>query len=284
MDDHSWLPPLAPLSKPLADHLAGIESLPDEGRGRVTITNGIDLGELLAAHTGARRALATRVQAAREAVYAAMLPTMGTGPITPICGRGPLTTRAFLDLLQQTVHEVFADLPPDERPSPTRSTIHRWRNTENGSGLLRYRDQDDIDPQSAAAILIARRVVRVLHNWLPSGRNQFAPYDLTWWGWCFAHPDAPPMPWPIACLHNLPPYSLVVTPWCGAAWLEGWHLVRDGALRWAGNPAVADLDRWYAGGDTECADGLADAYAARAEHSRGDEHAPRAQSALTPRV
>lgn len=248
MDDHSWLPPLAPLSKPLADYLAGIASLPDEGRGRVTITNGIDLGEWITAHAHARKALSTRVEIARAAVYDTMRPIMGTGSITPVYGRGPLTTRVFLDLLQYTVHEVFADLSPHDRPSPTRSTIHRWRNTENGSGLLRYRDQDDIDPQSAAAILIARRVVCVLHNWLPSGRNQFSPEDLTWWCWCYEHPDACPIPCPMTHLADVPPYSFVVTPWRGAGWLEGWQVIPRGAFRWAGQPSITDQERWYANG------------------------------------
>jgi hypothetical protein len=245
MTDYSWLPPLAPLSKPLADHLAGTESLPDAGRGRVTINNGIDLGELIEAHGRARHALAPRVQAARDAVYELMRPVLGSGPITPVHGSGPLTTRAFLDLLQQTVNDVFAHLPADERPSPTRSTLHRWRNSEHGSGLLRYRDQDDIDPQSAAAILVARCIARTAQGWLPSSRNQFTAEDVSWWCWCYERPDAAPIARPISSLHDIAPSSLVFTPWRGAAWMEGWQAVPGGAFRWAGMPSVAELDRWY---------------------------------------
>lgn len=248
MEDNSWLPPLAPLSKPLADYLAGIDSLPDSGRGRVTVTNGMDLGELIAAHARARAGLIARATAAREAVYQAMARVIGNGPISPVLGSGPLTTRVFLELLQQAVNEIFAHLPPADRPAPTRSTIHRWRNTGNGSGLLRYRDQDDIDPQSAAAILIARRLAQAPHNWLPSGRNHFTAEDLVWWCWCYERPEAQPIACPLSLLHELPTSTLVVTTWEGAAWIDGWQLIPGGAFRWAGTPAVADLERWYADG------------------------------------
>jgi hypothetical protein len=189
-----------------------------------------------------------RVEIAREAIYALMRSIIGNGPISPVPGSGPLTTRVFLDLLQQNVNGLFSSLPADERPSPTRSTIHRWRNSETGSGLLRYREQDDIDPQSAAAILITRRVAKTLHNWLPSGRNQFTAEDLAWWCWCYERPDAQPIACSSARLAELPSYSLVFTPWRGAAWIDGWQVVPGGAFRWAGMPSAADLDIWYAYG------------------------------------
>jgi hypothetical protein len=256
ISDATWLPPLAPLNQPLADHLAGIESLPEGGRGRVTITNGVDLGELLEAHTRARYALAARVPAVRDTVYETMRQVIGSVPIGAGHGRGPLTTRAFLELLQQAVDEVCADLPPAERPTPTRSTIHRWRNSEGGSGLLRYRDQDDIDPQSAAAILLTRRLARTPHNWLPSGRHHFTAEDLSWWAWCYEHPGAAPVACSVAHLGDMPPCSLVFTPWKGAAWLDGWQGVPGGAFRWAGTPSVADLDIWYASGSLNAPEAL----------------------------
>ena len=137
---------------------------------------------------------------------------------------------------------------PDQRRLPA-STLSFWARR----GMLRKADHGHPEPESAAALLIARMIDEGERNFLPDFMEQDeAPY------WCFAQADplSEPFPHPVSLLAELAPATLVWTPWAGAAWSPPWILVGEdmGAIRWSGTVkeqgqtcwdiTLNDLERW----------------------------------------
>jgi hypothetical protein len=103
---------------------------------------------------------------------------------------------------------------------PSRWTYTLWQRR----GLLRYRG-DHPDPQSAAALLVARLLLpQMKASWLPS---EMAPDEPLWWCWRQDTPDSPILPCPFPIPADVPEAARLWTPWRGVEWLQ-----QDGRIVW----------------------------------------------------
>ncbi len=144
--------------------------------------------------------------------------------------------------VRQTVYQEIDDLVPANQftihrfrallqavspagSEPTDQTFALWR----ARGVLRMHRRGIPDPQSAAAILIARRVTppERRRGWLPA---EILPTEPAWWCWRQDGPGASMTPCPIPLPRDSPPSALLWTEWRGAAWLPGWHAADEVAL------------------------------------------------------
>jgi len=115
---------------------------------------------------------------------------------------------------------------PSRRPIPLQ-TISAWHKR----GLLRYRQWGNPDFDNAAALLITRLLHPQARGWLPS---EMAADEPSWWCWRQDAPDTPVAACPVPLPDDLPPSSLLWTPWSGAAWDRSWVGIGEwGAIRWA---------------------------------------------------
>lgn len=123
--------------------------------------------------------------------------------------------------------ETLSIYSPGLRRVPT-SNISHWA----GRGLLRIPTHGRPEANSAAALLIARMLDPGERNFLP---EEVAEEEPHWW--CFAQSlDRSVFTCPIPLPHDLPASTLLWTPWAGAAWDPYWLKVGEdlGAIRFAG--------------------------------------------------
>jgi len=170
------------------------------------------------------------------------------------------TTRWFLRTLAWHM--------PGKQHVPER-TLYAWHRR----GLFRFTERGLPDPETAAALFIARLVDTLIdeahpriRNWLPSS---ISTRDAAWWCFTQEEPEAEVVPWPVDRLEMLPPATLCWTPWAGASWypfitqpggVSSWIPITDtidivGAIRFAGQKSIRgrliwqvgekDLRRWY---------------------------------------
>jgi hypothetical protein len=127
------------------------------------------------------------------------------------------------------LQRLLAANSPSKRSIPLQ-TISSWHKR----GLLRYRQWGNPDFDNAAALLIMRLLLSKTRGWLPS---EMAADEPCWWCWRQDAPDAPVVACPVPLPDDLPPSSLLWTPWSGAAWNRSWVGIGEyGALRWASLP------------------------------------------------
>jgi len=147
----------------------------------------------------------------------------------PFVANDHLTTSWLLKAL--TTHT------PGKTPVQS-STLNLWHER----GLFSYTERGYPEPDSAAAMLIARMVDRRERNWLPTIMTQREP---RWWCWRQDRPDAPVVACPIPLPDDLPPSALLWTPWLGACWHIPWlQIGLLGAARFAGTQGPMSGEEW----------------------------------------
>jgi hypothetical protein len=225
------IPRLAPLPIPIARHLVGRQR--KERRPPETVA--LTLEEQLAQATRHFDAfwldLEQAVREKRVLTYTLLSPIVDTPGLS--------TDWVWSALKNYTDHPV------------TVPTISRWREQK----LLRYDGWNQPAADSVASLLIARLIDPRERGWLPHEMKEEEP---RWWCWRQDAPGAPAVPCPVPLPEDLPPATLLWTPWAGAAWDPGWlNVGTAGAIRWAGttiqhgkllwNITEDDLQRWDPG-------------------------------------
>jgi hypothetical protein len=139
--------------------------------------------------------------------------------LAPLAEPDRLTTGRFLELLRELS-------PSSARPNT--ALLSNWR----GRGILRMRRHGYLDPQRAAAVLLARRLLPgATRNWLP---DEIPPSEPDWWCWRQDGPVSPITTCPVPLPRDLPTSVLLWVPWAGAAWLPDWTPIATGALYYGG--------------------------------------------------
>ncbi|MDP9311655.1 MAG: hypothetical protein M3R24_12375 [Chloroflexota bacterium] len=135
--------------------------------------------------------------------------------IAPLVAAGRLTTQVFVDLLRSA---------SPSGSKPTEQLVSFWRSR----GVLHMDRRGYPDPQSVAAILLARRIAsRAQRGWLPA---EIPPSEPDWWCWRQDGPAASLQICPIPLPANLPPSAVIWTVWAGARWLPNWIEVDGGVV------------------------------------------------------
>lgn len=217
--DRHLLPPLAPVSAELAAHLAAQLTL---GEG-LFLASPVALFDVFQRYVTAWSTLVTRLPTLRTTIDIQI-----TAHLQP---KG-VPTQRFLNLLQTAAKT-------DSKVSV--QTLANWR----ARHLLRG-PRGHIDRDCATAILLARHILPdARRDWLPP---QVAPDAPWWYCWQYRSPTDPPQPCPIPLPPDLPPATVLYTPWSGAAALTDWQRLPNdhGAARWVGPLTVTDLARWDA--------------------------------------
>ena len=159
--------------------------------------------------------LEKKVREKRESIYAYLDPLVRSSQV------GSKT-----ELSTTWIRRVLTAYTPGKKNVPVQ-TLSLWRERN----LLRYREWGRPDPDSAAALLLARMVDERIRNWLPTTLED----EAYWWCWRQDTPESSPVPCPVPLPNDLPPTTLLWTPWRGAAWDPHWMKVGNnlGAIRWA---------------------------------------------------
>jgi len=123
--------------------------------------------------------------------------------------------------------ETLSIYSPGQKRVPS-SNISHWA----GRGVLRIPTHGRPEPDSVAALLIARMLDPGERNFLPEDVKEEEPH---WW--CYAQTlQGTTFPCPLPLPGDLPASTLLWTPWAGAAWNPYWLKVGEdlGAIRFAG--------------------------------------------------
>lgn len=199
------IPRLAPLPVPMAQHLAAHRTTGHRSPVALTLDDELDQATRNSHTTWLQ--LEQAVQEKRAQVYTLLSGVVDTAEFSTVWVR---------EALRRYNHPV------------TIPTISRWRE----HGLLRNLDWNRPAADSVGALLIARLIDSRERGWLPPEISSEEPF---WWCWRQDALDATPVPCPIPLPADLPPSSLLWTPWAGAAWDPAWLNVGTiGAIRWAG--------------------------------------------------
>jgi hypothetical protein len=109
--------------------------------------------------------------------------------------------------------------------------------------LLRTRSFGVPEPNSASALLMMRALSSQRRHWLPSLLDSDEPW---FWVWGQQPGETEPRMYPFPLPSHIPANTLLWTSWPGAAWLPGWHMVREyGALAWAKTVQVRGQTFWH---------------------------------------
>lgn len=221
-------PALAPLSPPVAVHLASylVRNTPlDAGRPRGSTRDIAQRAEQRLLET--LESLAPRVHQARQEVYQAMDGVVQSGTLIP----------------NWLLATLSRETPGDGILYPQRLVDMRRE------GVLHYSRRGQPDPQSVAGMLVARKIDPRRKGWLPFHLDP-SETMLEWACWQQVAPDQDPVPYVLTRSDEqeaqLPPeQSLLWTPWKGAAWL-GWQEADHGAITWSApeRVTVEMLMRW----------------------------------------
>ncbi len=210
---------VAPLSESMARHLLSHQSKQHKPPMVLAATLEQELEEAKQRYQTEWSALHDKVRIYRPKVYTLLSPL-----IQP--SGGQLSTDWILHALKEYTHR-----------SVTPQTLSRWRE----HGLLRYHQKDQPDADSTAALLISGMIDDRARGWLPPAQAEDEPL---WWCWRQDSPRASAIPCQFP-LPDLPPSTLLWTPWTGAAWNVTWLNVGTfGAIRWAGTMRVGEKLLW----------------------------------------
>ncbi len=135
--------------------------------------------------------------------------------LQPFVSCGQLSERAFLAVLQAG---------GSVNAPTTRQHIAGWRTRR----LLRMATPDTLEPQTAAALLLALRLIAPAQ--LDSLPTTLPLCESIWSCWRQDSPADDPAPCSMPLPADLPPTALVWTPWSGATWLTGWYACGRGAV------------------------------------------------------
>jgi hypothetical protein len=147
-----------------------------------------------------------------------------------VCNLGmdvPYNRKFSTELLRR----FLAPYTPSKREIPP-STYNTWLQR----GLIRHSAKGQPIPDSGAALAIARMLV--------GGTKVFpdslSPDEPPWWCYVQQSPSSPIRQMPITSLSQLPPSTILWTPWAGASWDPAWLLLSSacGAIRFAGARTV----------------------------------------------
>lgn len=212
------MPQLAPLPIPMVEHL--LKQQCRLLKKTVRTTSQVELE---------KRALALlekNVQEKRQVVYALIDPLVQTEQVS-----------RELSLSTTWIMHVLRAHTPENRPI-TSQTLSLWRERH----LLRYRERGHPDPDTTAALLLARMVDERMRNWLPT---TIAEDEPAWWCWRQDTPEMPPVSCPVPLPGHLSSSTLLWTPWTGATWDPHWLKISDlGAIRWFGAVGEKQHVRW----------------------------------------
>jgi hypothetical protein len=224
------IPQLAPLPVPVMLHLAAHQKRGPQKRFALTFSDELDR------ESRNFHAIWTRMEEAvrekRALAYTLLSEVIETD-----------------DYSTQWVQQTLADY----HRAVTPPTISRWRD----HGLLRYDEWNRPNADSVASLFIVSLIDSRERRRMPSTMPKSEPF---WWCWRQDSPHSPTVPCPIPLPDDLPPSSLLWTPWAGAAWHPSWlNVGQRGAIRWAGtrvqfgkplwNITEDDLRRWDPGVD-----------------------------------
>lgn len=234
----SGFPQLAPLATPLVYHLLAQQEVPLHTQ----LLRGIDLhrrGSQVSEQLSQSWLLfERRVREKRQHTYSLMAPYVRVDHTTLRSYIHPRWLRETLGTLMPPAHKNTA------RERITGQTLSIWRERN----LLRQHAWGQCDVQSAASVLIARQLDETRERgWLPSMIEHDEPL---WWCYSQAAPvdgqPSPILPCPVPLPPDLPPSTLLWTPWIGASWDPCWlQIGLFGAIRWAGaTPGPHGLIRW----------------------------------------
>ncbi|NJO82394.1 MAG: hypothetical protein HC828_05950 [Blastochloris sp.] len=190
------LPLVAPLSADMAAHLVAQQTLTD---GQF-VASPLAFFDLIQRYVATWTTLGTQIPSLRR--------TIDTTVTTHLQSKG-IPTRPFIDLVQ-------AASPSESKVSV--QTLAKWRHRHLLRGQYGHIDRD-----CATAILLARHILpEARRDWLPP---QIAPAAPWWWCWQYRRPTDPPQPCPIPLPPDLPPATVLHTPWSGAAALTDWQRI-----------------------------------------------------------
>jgi hypothetical protein len=209
----SYMPQLAPLPIPIAEHLLKQRRRLLKKTGRTIPQDELEKVAL--------SLLEKKVQEKRQAVYVLMDPLV----------------QAEISISTARIMQVLMAHTPENRLVSSQ-TLSLWRERN----LLRYRERGHPDPENTAALLLARMVDERIRNWLPTTIEEHEP---AWWCWRQDTPEMPLVPCPVPLPGNLSPSTLLWTPWIGATWDPHWLKIDDlGAIRWVGAVDEKQHVRW----------------------------------------
>jgi hypothetical protein len=241
-------PQLAPLTTPLVHHLLARQEIPLNSQ----LLRGIDprkrSSQVSQQLSQSWRLFERRVYEKRQHTYSLMAPAIQTDCTTSLSYVHPRWFRETLGLLTPSLRK------DKTKEHITGQTLSTWRERN----LLRHHAWGQCDVQSAAGLLIARQLDDTRERgWLPSMIEANEPH---WWCYSQAAPvngvPSPIVPCPVPLPADLPPATLLWTPWAGAGWDLCWlQIGLFGAIRWAGatlgpyghvqwDVSAADLKQW----------------------------------------
>jgi len=162
----------------------------------------------------------------------------------PLVRSGTLSRKWLLDELEKHI-------PGEGIAYPDR--LRDWHRDH----ILLYTDQERIEFQSTAALLLMRRLDRRKYrNWLPARLP--TPQSYLCWRRNIRHEASIPYEMPLLAVDPADPAVVVKPPppgeespyvlytnWKGACWDdEAWLLTDEGAIRWVGEPTDEHLASW----------------------------------------
>lgn len=229
------MPDAAPLTEPLAWHLATarMKELPRPA-GRPSREAGD-------ANTREERLILAALEKLIPEIFTEQRQVFSL--MDPLVRTKKLTRKWLLDQLSKYI-------PEDQIVYPDR--LREWHR----DNLLLYDEQDRLESQSTAALLVMRRLDHRRKGWLP--RGLIAPRSYFCWRQNASH--LVPFPYELSLVPVSPqtpslvkpspageesPY-LLWSPWKGASWddAEAWHVRDHGAIRWVGEPTLDQLAQW----------------------------------------
>jgi len=196
---------VAPLPQPVVDHLVAARL------SSYTALHAVQMYPSVVDH------LRGEVRVLRAHVFRAL---------APLVAANALTSQALLRLVQAV---------SPQKSHPEISLLTTWRQR----GLLRMQRRNYPDPQSAAALLLARKLSpAALRRWLPSA---LLPTEPFWYCYRQDAPQSPLAACPVPLPPAIPQTTLLWTPWVGASWLPDWQLI-DTVAVYASMSTMAELD------------------------------------------
>lgn len=217
-------PFVAPLPIPIANHLIGRHCR----QYRLSVEQG-------------QAWLVKNVNEKRPLIYRYMDPFVLNGQ------RRELTMAKSAILTTRWLLEALRTHDPKKRPV-TLQTLFNWQKR----GLQHNAFRGEPNPDSSAALLLARTLDTGERQWLPEEMN---PEEPLWWCWKQESPAHVPTPCPVPLPSTLANATILWTPWAGGNWQQ-WKLIgRDvGAIRFAGksmqriqpvwNVTFEELQQW----------------------------------------
>ena len=164
----------------------------------------------------------------RESIYEILEPCVGYNP-------PQLDTAWFRENFTLLSSPIRAH---EEKYEPPTQTVHNWRKKH----LVRDLAWDKPDPNSVAMMFLLYAMQGRQKFWYPACIQETEPY---FWVFALKPGETSWTPCPIPVPKDIPPNTLLFSPWPGAGWLPSWWVVGDQfAMAWARTIAFGEQVLW----------------------------------------